>query len=106
MEPCLARTALLVAGCTDYGTHASPRAGGHTDPFTLQYVAGHDNIEQLRPMFTLGRRGSTALSKLANLRGKHFPGRGERKRRVGAESGAVALPLKGCFGKWLKIRKF
>jgi len=55
-------------------------AGGHTDPFTLQYVAGHDNIETtmryLRPR---------------PMRGKRFPVRGERKRRVGAESGAVAL---------------
>ena len=28
-------------------------AGEHTDPFTLQYVAEHDNIERLCAMFTL-----------------------------------------------------
>jgi integrase len=56
------------------------KSGERTDPFTLQYVAGHDNIQT-----------TMRYVRPRPMRGKQFPVRGERKRRVGAESGAVAL---------------
>ena len=67
-------------------------AGEHTDPFTLQYVAGHDNIKTtMRYVHPQANAVQQLFLRLANLRGKQFPVRGERKRRVGAESGAVAI---------------
>ena len=67
-------------------------AGEHTDPFTLQYVAGHDNIKTtMRYVHPQANAVQQLFLRLANLRGKQFPVREERKRRVGAESGAVAI---------------
>jgi integrase len=67
-------------------------AGEHTDPFTLQYVAGHDNIKTtMRYVHPQANAVQQLFLRLADLRGKQFPVRGERKRRVGAESGAVAI---------------
>jgi hypothetical protein len=74
---------------TDRAAHRSPpktatqsltEAGKRTDPFTLQYIAGHDNIKD-----------DCALCSPPPMLGKQFPLRGERKRRVGAKSGAVAI---------------
>jgi integrase len=71
-------------------------AGEHTDPFTLQYVAGHDNIKTtMRYVHPQANAVQQLFLRLANLRGKPFPVRGERKRRVGAESGAVAIAPHG-----------
>jgi integrase len=67
-------------------------AGEHTDPFTLQYVAGHDNIKTtMRYVHPQANAVQQLFLRLANLCGKQFPVRGERKRRVGAKSGAVAI---------------
>jgi integrase len=51
----------------DAGLHALrhtflTEAGEYTDPFTLQYVAGHDNIKTtMRYVHPQGERGSKAL---------------------------------------------
>ena len=38
-------TPIPTPGCTGCGYTFLTEAGEHTDPFTLQYVAGHDNIK-------------------------------------------------------------
>jgi hypothetical protein len=55
-------------------------AGELTDPLTLQYVAGHDNIKD----------DYALCSPQANA-WEAVPCPGRTKRRVGAEPGAVAI---------------
>jgi hypothetical protein len=61
-------------------------AGGCTDPFTLQYVAGHDSIR--RPCAMSARRQMRSESCFSSLRaclGSKFSLRNGRKCRVGAK---------------------
>jgi integrase len=66
-------------------------AGGCTDPFTLQYVAGHDSIKTtMRYVHPQANAVQELFLKLADLPEKQFSLRNERKCRVGAKSGAAA----------------
>ena len=68
-------------------------AGEYTDPFTLQYVAGHDNIKTtmryVTPAGGCGPQVVCATGRLAAAGGAH------RVRAVGAKSGAVGNALAG-----------
>jgi integrase len=66
-------------------------AGGCTDPFTLQYVAGHDSIKTtMRYVHPQANAVQQLFLKLADLAGKQFCLWNGRKCRVGAKSGAAA----------------
>jgi integrase len=66
-------------------------AGGCTDPFTLQYVAGHDSIKTtMRYAHPQANAVQELFLKLTCLPGKQFSPRNGRKCRVGAKSGAAA----------------
>jgi hypothetical protein len=68
-------------------------AGGCTDPFTLQYVAGHDSIKTtMRHVHPQANAVQELFLKLADPPGKQLPLRNGRKCRVGAKSGAAATP--------------
>ena len=75
-------------------------AGEHTDPFTLQYIAGHDNIKTtMRYVHPQANAVQQLFLRLANLRGS--------SSLCGESGGAESvqnpvqsqLPLTGCPGK-------
>jgi integrase len=76
----------------DAGLHALrhtflTEAGEYTDPFTLQYVAGHDNIKiTMRYVHPREAAVHKLFARLANLQ---QPGGTRRVQKVGAKSGAV-----------------
>jgi hypothetical protein len=75
-------------------------AGGYTDPFTLQYVAGHDSIKTtLRYVHPQANAVQDLFLKLAGLPGKQFSLRNGRKCRVVAKSGAAATTPHGLHGQ-------
>ncbi len=66
-------------------------AGGCTDPFTLQFVAGHDSIKTtMRYVHPQANAVQELLLKLADLPGKVVPLQNRLKCGVGAKSGAAA----------------
>ena len=97
----------------DAGIHACrhtflTEAGKYTDPFTLQYVAGHDNIKTtMRYVHPQEDTVETLFVRLASARraGKiASSGTGNgRMQRVGAESGAVGRPVFDDSYKSLKL---
>ena len=76
-------------------------AGEYTDPFTLQYVAGHDNIKTtMRYVHPREEAVEKLFVRLGNL---ERPGRRVECKKVGAESGAVGETLDTDFAKLLNI---
>jgi integrase len=82
----------------DAGLHAMRRtflteAGEYTDPFTLQYVAGHDNIKTtmryVHPREAAVHKFVCAAGRLAAAGGAR------RVQEVGAKSGAVGNAFTG-----------
>ena len=76
----------------DAGLHALrhtflTEAGEYTAPFTLQYVAGHDNIKTTIALRTPARSCSTKAVCAAG--GVATAGGARRVQKVGAKSGAV-----------------
>jgi len=66
-------------------------AGEYTDPFTLQYVAGHDNIKTtMRYVHTQANAVQKLFVRLANLDREQNGFRKARRFGVGAKSGAAA----------------
>ena len=80
-------------------------AGGCTDPFTLQYVAGHDSIKTtMRYVHPQANAVQELFLKLQDLPGKQFSLRKGRRCRVGAKSGAAATTLNGCPGQVIETK--
>ena len=86
----------------DAGLHALrhtflTEAGEYTDPFTLQYVAGHDNIKTtMRYVHTQANAVQKLFVRLANLDREQNGFRKARRFGVGAKSGAVATGSQDC----------
>ena len=97
----------------DAGIHACrhsflTEAGKHTDPFTLQYVAGHDSIKTtMRYVHPQEDTVETLFVRLASSRrGKEVAATTSsipRVQTVGAVSGAVGRPILDESYKSLKI---
>ena len=92
LEEQIARIRTKIKTHPDAGLHALrhtflTEAGEHTDPFTLQYVAGHDNIKTtmryVHPRESAVQKFVCALGRIAATR------RSSRVQEVGAESGAL-----------------
>ena len=98
---------------TDAGIHACrhtflTEAGKYTDPFTLQYVAGHDSIKTtMRYVHPQQDTVETLFARLASARrgGESTPSkkRTSRVQEVGAKMGAVGRPILDESYKSLKI---
>ena len=79
----------------DAGLHALhhtflTEAGEYTDPFTLQYVAGHDNIKTtMRYVHPREAAVQKLFARLAELRREE----GVACNKLGAKSGAVGNAL-------------
>jgi len=79
----------------DAGLHAMrhtflTEAGEYTDPFTLQYVAGHDNIKTtMRYVHPQANAVRKLFVRLSDLDRDKMPVRGFRVHAAGAKSGAA-----------------
>ena len=79
----------------DAGLHAMrhtflTEAGEYTDPFTLQYVAGHDNIKTtMRYVHPQANAVHKLFVRLSDLDRDKMPVRGFRVHAAGAKSGAA-----------------
>ena len=97
LETQITRVRKKITTHPDAGLHALrhtflAEAGGYTDPFTLQYVAGHDNI---KTTMRYVHPRQDAVEKLFCAAGQPAaPGESWRMQKVGAKSGAVGSPLR------------
>ena len=89
-------TELLIAGLHGPRHTFLTEAGKHIDPFTLQYIAGHDNIEDDYALCSPQANAWEAVP-LSGANGS---------AELVQNPMQSQLPLTGCLGKQLKIRRF
>ena len=89
------RCASKIKSHPDAGLHALrhtflTEAGEYTDPFTLQYVAGHDNI---KTTMRYVHPREEAVREVVCAAGRPGAAGGRARMQVGAKSGAVENAL-------------